>query len=306
VSQIVEVATPKEAYEKAGQFKSKMVLKILSPDITHKSDSGGVVLNLKSPKEVEEAATKMLENYKVSHPTANIQGFALQEMVERSSAHELILGLAEDPVFGPVILFGSGGKAVEMIQDKTLAIPPLTPELAHEIIRHTRIYKLLKGYRDEPAANISAIIKSLVNLSELIIDLPMVKELDINPLLADKDGVIALDARIKITNNLNEHSHLVISPYPHELSQELSLPEYTKLILRPVKPKDITVLDTALTKLMTSQHELFTSVFQDEPNLLSTRLTHVDYDQEITMLCINKSYAKEILGIAYIKMSLLK
>lgn len=301
VTQILEVTTPTEAYNKAKQFKGKMVLKILSPDITHKSDSGGVVLNLKSPEEVKAAATQMLERYKISHPTANIEGFSLQQMVEKTSAHELILGLAEDAVFGPVILFGSGGKAVEMIQDKALAIPPLTPQLAHDIIKRTRIYKLLKGYRDEPPANISAIIQSLVNLSELIVDLHMIKELDINPLLADKDGVIALDARIKISNNVKEQSHLVIAPYPNELRKELSLPEYQKLVLRPVKLKDLTLMDYAVNKMITTYGANFTSVLHDEPHLISTRLTHVDYEKEIVLLCINKSYSEEILGMGYIK-----
>lgn len=302
VSKVLEVFTPKEAFEKAKEFHGKMVLKILSPDITHKSDSGGVVLNLKTPQEVEEAAKKMLANYKISHPKANILGFALQEMVERSSAHELILGLAEDNVFGPVILFGAGGKAVEMIQDKALAIPPLTPILAEEIIKRTRIYQLLKGYRDEPAANISAIIQVLVNLSELTIDLPMIKELDINPLLANRDGVIALDARIKVTHSLKDYNHLSIYPYPDQLLEEISLPDYKKLILRPVKQKDLVIIDEALTKIIGPNHSsLFSSVLNDEPHLISTRLTQVDYNKEITLLCINKSYKKEVLGIAYIK-----
>lgn len=302
VSKVLEVATPKEAYQKAKEFNSKLVLKILSPDITHKSDSGGVVLNLQSPEEVENAAATMLKKYKVSHPDAYIQGFALQEMVQRSNAHELILGLVEDDVFGPVILFGAGGKAVEMIQDKSLAIPPLTTELAEEIIKRTRIYKLLKGYRDEPAADIGAIAQVLVNLSELIIDLPMIKELDINPLLANKDGVIALDARIKITHDLKAHSRLAISPYPEEWCRELSVPGYRTLMLRPVKPKDITIVDNVLNKIVTSDHlSMFQSVFNDEPHLISTRLTQIDYEKEMVLLCINKSYLTEVLAIAHIK-----
>lgn len=301
IAKIFEVKTPEEAFEKAKEFKSKMVLKILSPDITHKSDSGGVILNLKSAEEVQKAGREMLERYKQTHPNDHIEGFSLQEMVERSSAHELILGLAEDSVFGPVVLFGSGGKAVEMIQDKTLAIPPLTTELAHQMIKRTRIYKLLKGYRDEPMADISAIIKSLVNISKLIIDLPMIKELDVNPLLADKNGVIALDARIKITNNLKEQSHLIISPYPYKLYKELSLPEYKKIVLRPVKAEDLSLMDIALPKIITSNGIIFISVFSDEPHLISTRLTLVDYEKEMVLLCLNESYSKEILGIVYIK-----
>ncbi|NDA90392.1 MAG: hypothetical protein EBY20_05750 [Alphaproteobacteria bacterium] len=298
----VEVENPQEAYKAAKKMKGKMVLKILSPDITHKSDSGGVVLNLESSEAVLQAAENMLQRYKTTHPHSNIQGFALQEMIERSGAHELILGVSEDSVFGPVMLFGKGGKAVEMVKDKSLALPPLTPELATELVMRTQIYNLLKGYRDEKPANIEAIVQCLVNLSQLVIDLPMVKELDINPLLADNQGVIALDARIKVNLGVTNHNRLAIVPYPHHLVKKIAIPGYEDLILRPVKSKDAAALNGALNKIKLANHSQLLSSLPYETSLVSTRLSQIDYDKEMVFVVENKkNNFDEILGIARVR-----
>ena len=296
-----EVESPEDAYKAAKKIKSKMVLKILSPDITHKSDSGGVVLGLESPEAVRDAAQSMLDRYKISYPKANIQGFALQEMIERPGAHELILGVSEDSVFGPVMLFGSGGKAVEMVKDNSLALPPLTAELATELIMRTKIYNLLKGYRDEKPADIPAIAQCLINLSQLVIDLPMVQELDINPLLADHRGVIALDARIKVNLGVANHNRLAIAPYPHYLVKKIKISGYEDLILRPVKSKDTVALNNALNKIKLSNHSQLLSSLPYETPLVSTRLSQIDYDREMVFVVENKKHADEILGIARVR-----
>lgn len=296
-----EVESPEDAYKSAKKLKSKMVLKILSPDITHKSDSGGVILDLASPEEVRDAAQKMLERYKISDPKANIQGFALQEMIERPKAHELILGVSEDSVFGPVMLFGSGGKAVEMVKDNSLALPPLTMELATELIMRTKIYNLLKGYRDEKPADIPAIAQCLVNLSQLVIDLPLVKELDINPLLADHQGVIALDARIKVNLGVANYNRLAISPYPHHLIKKIKISGYDDLILRPVKSKDSVALTNALNLIKSSNYSQLLSSLPYEAHLVSTRLSQIDYDREMVFVIENKTHADEILGVARVR-----
>lgn len=298
----VEVETPQEDYKAAKKMKGKMVLKILSPDITHKSDSGGVILSLDSPEAVLKAAENMLQRYKTTHPHSNIQGFALQEMIERSGAHELILGVSEDSVFGPVMLFGKGGKAVEMVKDKSLALPPLTPELATELVMRTQIYNLLKGYRDEKPANMEAIVQCLVNLSQLVIDLPMVKELDINPLLADNQGVIALDARIKVNLGVTNHNRLAIVPYPHHLIKKIAIAGYEDLILRPVKSKDIAALNDALNKIKLANHSQILSSLPYETPLVSARLSQIDYDKEMVFVVENKkNNSGEILGIARVR-----
>ncbi len=295
------VKSPEEAYQEAKKIKSKMVLKILSPDITHKSDSGGVVLNLQSPEEVKDAAQKMLERYKVTDPKANIQGFALQEMIDRPKAHELILGVSEDSIFGPVMLFGSGGKAVEMIKDSSLALPPLTMELATELIMRTKIYDLLKGYRDEKPVDITAIAQCLVNLSQLVIDLPMIKELDINPLIADHHGVIALDARIKVNLSAHDPSRLAIVPYPHHLIKKVEIAGYDDLTLRPVKSKDNIALNEVFNRIKLSNYSQLLLSLPYEISLVSTRLCQIDYNKEMVFVIENKKHETQILGVARVR-----
>ncbi len=182
----------------ASEIGYPVVLKIISPDISHKSDVGGVALNLENPEEVVAAANAMRARVHAIRPDATLLGFSVQQMVKMPSAHELIIGLAKDPVFGPVVMFGHGGTAVEVIRDHAVALPPLTPRIALDMINQTRVSKLLAGYRDRPKANIEAIRDALMRLSVLVTAFPEIEELDVNPLLASDEGVIALDARIKI------------------------------------------------------------------------------------------------------------
>jgi acetyltransferase len=178
-----------------------LVVKIVSPDMSHKSDFGGVVLGLSDAAAATSAAAAMGERLARTFPTARLRGFAVQPMIRRAAANEVFAGLATDPVFGPVILFGAGGKAIEVIHDRSIALPPLTPADALAMIGETRIARLLAGYRDVPAANCDAVAAVLVALSRLANALPEISELDINPLLADAEGVIALDARILLTTS---------------------------------------------------------------------------------------------------------
>jgi acetyltransferase len=175
-----------------------VVLKILSRDITHKSDVGGVVLDLASVEAVRAATADMLTRIRVLRPQADIAGVMVQAMVRRPNARELILGLADDATFGPVVVFGRGGTAVEVINDKALALPPLDLPQARELIARTQVSRLLKAYRDVPAVPPDAVELALVKLAQMAIDVPEIRELDINPLLADDHGVIAIDARVAI------------------------------------------------------------------------------------------------------------
>ena len=179
---------------------NKVVLKVLSRDITHKSDVGGVVLNLATADEVRTAATDILARARKLRPDAKLAGVLVQPMVLRSKARELIIGIADDPTFGPVIVFGRGGTAVEIINDKALALPPLDLALARELIARTRVSRLLAAYRDVPAVKEDAVALTLVKLAQLAADLPEVTGLDINPLLADATGVLAVDARVAVAS----------------------------------------------------------------------------------------------------------
>ena len=175
-----------------------VVLKIMSRDIVHKSDVGGVVLNLTSADAVRRAIADILARAKALRPEARISGVIVQAMVVRAKARELILGFADDPTFGAVIVFGRGGTAVEIINDKALALPPLDLKLARELIERTRVSRLLRAYRDVPAVKPDAVAMVLVKLAQMAADIPEIRELDINPLLADETGLMAVDARVAI------------------------------------------------------------------------------------------------------------
>ena len=188
-----------EAVNHAEQLGFPVALKILSPDISHKSDVGGVLLNIDSTQVLRAAAEGLLVRVRKHRPDSKITGFTVQKMIHKpKDGYELIIGVATDTVFGPVMLFGQGGAAVEIVKDTAVALPPLNMKLARDLLSRTRIYRVLSGYRDIPSADIEAIQLTLVKLSQLIIDHPEIIELDINPLLADKKGVLALDARIRI------------------------------------------------------------------------------------------------------------
>jgi acetyltransferase len=215
--------TPEAAADCAREIGGPVVLKIDSQDITHKSDVGGVALDLATPDATREAARTMLQSVAQRQPNARITGFTVQPMVRRPRAHELIAGAATDSLFGPVILFGHGGTAVEVIADRAVALPPLNRVLAADLVSRTRVAKLLAGYRDRPRADHDAIYSVLEKVSALLADVPEIVELDINPLLADETGVIALDARIGVapaTSKGNER--FAIRPYPRELEETVT------------------------------------------------------------------------------------
>ena len=213
------------------------VVKILSDDISHKSDVGGVRLGLESADLARDAAKAMLERIAREHPKARIDGFTVQAMVNRPRAHELIIGVSEDTTFGPILMFGAGGTSVEVVHDTAQALPPLDVKLAHDVMRQTRVHKLLEGYRDRPPADIDAIALTLAKISAMVIAHPEIRELDINPLLADEKGVIALDARVRILSQTEKpRQPLSITPYPAHLEQHVTLPELARQPHNPTHP----------------------------------------------------------------------
>lgn len=190
--------TPAEARKIAEEINSTVVVKILSNDITHKSDAGGVKLGLKTPDEVEAATEEMLTRIAKNMPNAKLDGVTVQEMISKPNPHEVIIGVTTDPIFGPAIMVGQGGTAVEVIKDSAIALPPLNKKQALSAIEKTRIYELLKGYRDRPAADIDGIAQVMVQVGQMIVDINEITELDVNPLLVDEKGAIAVDARIVV------------------------------------------------------------------------------------------------------------
>ena len=283
VATVRRVAQADQVAEAAREIGGPVAIKIISPDITHKSDMGGVALGLATPEAAGIAAHAMLTRIRAAKPEARIEGFAVQEMVTRPDALELIIGLVSDPTFGPVLLFGRGGTAVEVIGDKALALAPLDMMLARDLIASTRVARRLAGFRNVPPADLDAIALSLVKLSQMTADLPELVELDINPLLADPNGVVALDARIR----LGRRQPFAILPYPSALERRIALADGTPLLVRPVKPEDAPGFERNFEKMRPEdiQHRFFAAM-KALPTQLLARLTQIDYDREMAFVAV--------------------
>ena len=296
--------TPADAAALAAEIDGPVALKILSRDITHKTDVGGVVLDLLGPAAVHEAATAMIERVQERQPQARLDGFTVQAMVRRPDAFELIIGVASDSQFGLTVLFGQGGTAVEVIDDKALALPPLNMHLAHEVMSRTRIWRLLKGARGRAAADLEAIALTLVKISLLAIDVDGIIELDINPLLADASGVIALDARIRVGDPTEPSaSRLAIRPYPKELEEQINLGDGRVLLLRPVVPEDEPALQAGFAKLTPEEvRSRFFIPMKTLSHVQAARFTQIDYDREMALILTESGIpgTTEIYGVVRI------
>ncbi len=270
----------------AAALRFPVALKIDSPEILHKTEAGGVALDLASPAAVREAAAAMAALVRQARPDARLDGFTLQPMVRRDHAYELIVGASVDPVFGPVILFGQGGAAVELVADRALALPPLNLHLARELMGRTRILRLLEGFRGLPAADLSAVALTLVKVSQLVCDLAEVIELDINPLLASAGGVMALDARLRVAPaQAPAADRLAIRPYPRELEEDLHLPDGTRMRLRPIRPEDEPGYAELFSRLSLEEIRFrFLHPMRTLPRQLAARLTQIDYDREMALV----------------------
>lgn len=278
-------ASPEAAVEAADAIGYPVALKILSDDISHKSDVGGVALSLQDARAVAEAAAEMLPRVASVLPEARIDGFTVQAMVRRSNALELIVGSAVDPLFGPVLLFGAGGTAVEVVADRAVGLPPLNEPLARAVIARTRVARLLGGWRDVPPADMEAVIDVLLALSQLLAEEPRVAEIDINPLLADDRGVIALDARIRIDSAApGGAARFAIRPYPSELVEFLDW-QGRRLTLRPIRPEDEARHLAFLARLdpVDIRMRVFYSRRSIEHSELA-RLTQIDYEREMAFI----------------------
>lgn len=285
---VVRTATAtntEDAVRVAGEIGFPVALKILSPQITHKSDVGGVALNLASTDAVREAANAMAQRVRERAPHAQLAGFTVQQMAVNPKAHEVIIGAAVDAVFGPVILFGQGGVAVEVVGDRAVALPPLNPLLAGELIARTRVARLLDGYRDRPPADHDALTRTLVQVSQMMVDLPAVTEIDINPLLADEKGVLALDARIRVAPPVQGgHRRLAIRPYPNDQEERVSVMG-REVQLRPIRPEDEPQHALFLQRVDPADLRLrfFYAVRAVTHNQLA-RFTQIDYDREMAFI----------------------
>ena len=275
---VLSAATPEEAGRAAEEIGGSVALKIRSSTVMHKSDVGGVVLDLSGASAVTAAARSMLDRIE------GVEGFTVEAMAQRPGAFELIIGASVDPTFGPVILFGQGGIGVEVINDSTLALPPLDLELARIMINRTRVSRLLRGFRGRPPVNMDALAGALVSVSRLMLDHPEVVEFDINPILADAEGVIAVDARVKL-GDPGTRPQSAIVPYPRQLETTEILRDGTEMYLRPIRPDDATLIQRFLESVSPEDiRARFHGAMRDFSGALLIRLTQIDYDREIALI----------------------
>lgn len=297
-------STAGEAAELAEKMGFPVVLKVLSPQITHKSDVGGVALNLKDPSQVRKAFKDITEKSQKKYPGADIKGVTVQPMVVEEHAVEMIIGVKKDPVFGTVILTGSGGITTELFSDTTLGFPPLNEKLALRLLESLKIWPLLQGYRGRPPVNIDRLIEVLIRLSYLAADYPEISELDINPLSAGPKDVIALDARVVIDEKLmgkkvKPYSHLALHPYPEEYVRKAELKDGKEITLRPIKPEDEPMwFDLLGSCSRESIYSRFRYFFHWESHEVASRYCFIDYDREIAIVAeLNLRGGRRLLGV---------
>ncbi|MBX3606175.1 MAG: bifunctional acetate--CoA ligase family protein/GNAT family N-acetyltransferase [Piscinibacter sp.] len=281
------VADGEAAAQAAADIGFPVALKVVSPQISHKSDVGGVALDLPDADAVRVAAAAMAARVQSLRPDARLTGFTVQAMVRRPHAHELIVGVASDPVFGPVILFGQGGTAVEVLKDRAMALPPLNSVLANDLIGRTRVAALLAGYRDRAAVDREALAGSLLKVSQLVCELPELVELDINPLLADERGVVALDARVRVRATIAQPGErLAILPYPGQHEESIEVDGHA-VLLRPIRPDDEARLQSFYAHATPSDMRLrFFFARREVPHSELARYSQIDYDREMTFVAV--------------------
>jgi acetyltransferase len=285
VPTVLAAPTPQAAVAAAKSLQWPLALKIVSPQITHKSDVGGVRLGLEDEAALAEAATQMLQRVQRARPDAQLTGFTVQGMAHRAGAYEMIVGASIDAVFGPVILCGEGGTAVEVTADSAVALPPLNRSLARELVSRTRISKRLAGFRDRPPVKADALHDVLIAVSQMLADLPHLAELDINPLWVDDKGVLALDARIRVSPRpVAGAERFAIRPYPAQWVKTLQWQEQP-ITVRPIRPEDEGQHRRFLEQL--DPEDVRMRVFytrRELPHSELARLTQIDYDREMAFI----------------------
>ena len=290
VNRTVVARSAEEAVQLSQQMGRPVVLKVYSEQITHKTDVGGVELDLFDDREISEAYARIMQRVKESRPDADVEGGTVQRMVSEPEGHELILGVKRDPVFGMVLLVGAGGTSAELYQDRALELPPLNERLARHALESLRSWPLLNGYRGRPPVNLDQLIEVLIRLSYFVADFPQIVELDINPLMVTPRNSVALDARIVVDRTQREkssrpYSQLAIRPYPDEFTKSVTLKDGTLVRLRPIQPEDEDKWHELLRGCSPeSIRARFRFTFQGTTHDMATRFCFIDYDREIAIV----------------------
>jgi acetyltransferase len=283
-----------------------VALKVLSTDISHKSDAGGVRLNINSAQEVRGAYRQLIDEVTRKVPDAKISGVTVEQMYRNSNGRELMVGIIRDPVFGPVISFGAGGTAVEIMDDAAISLPPLNRRLAVDLINRTKVSKLLGAFRHMPAVDLDQLIDVLLRVSNLACELPWIQEMDINPLIIDEKGIVAVDARIVVDypkTSSDPYHHLAIHPYPAHLVKKIQLNDGTDIVIRPIRPEDAEIEAKFVRDLSDeSKYFRFMSSLQELSQEMLVRFTQIDYHNEMALIAVtsNGSGEEQIGVVRYV------
>ena len=288
IASTVIARSPTEAMVLAEEIGMPVVMKIDSPQIENKSDSGGVRLNLCNMMAVRSAYQEILEDVKKNRPDAIINGVAIEPMIIKPNGRELMVGVVRDEVFGPTITFGEGGSRMEVHRDRAVALPPLNPYLAHDLVMSTRISVMLGEFRGMPAANMDALETVLLRVSEMVCELPWIRDLDINPLIVDENGAVAVDARITVADvpaTAARYDHMAIHPYPSHLVTQWRTRGNESVTIRPIRPEDAD-LEQAFVKGLSpeSKYFRFMNTLRELTQAMTARLTQIDYDREMALI----------------------
>ncbi len=303
VARTMVAHSPSEALLIAQQLGFPVAMKINSPDITHKTDAGGVVLNLNNAHEVRAAYQHIIDNVQHNRPNAKMDGISIEPMIVKPNGRELMIGVTNDPVFGPVITFGAGGTTVEIMGDRAVALPPLNHFLVKDLIEGTHISKMLGHFRNMLPANIEALEDVLLRVSEMVCELPLLREMDINPLILDETGALAADARVVVEYRQpspDRYAHMAIYPYPTHLVTEWQMADGTDITIRPIRPEDAVLVKKFVHDLSEeSKYFRFMNSVQELTEDMLARLTQLDYSREMALVAVVEEHGQEIeLGVA--------
>ncbi|MEA2001047.1 MAG: GNAT family N-acetyltransferase, partial [Actinomycetota bacterium] len=275
-----------------------VAMKIYSEDISHKSDVGGVKLNIRNATDVRGAYHDLLERVQRVRPDAVLQGVTVERMHQSANGREVMIGVVNDPVFGPVISFGAGGTWVEVMKDAAVALPPLNERLARNLIRRTRIAKMLDQFRNMPAANTDSLVDVLLRVSNMTCELPWLQEMDINPLILDEKGAVAVDARIVIgvpRPSTDAYAHMAIHPYPADLETHFQLPDGTDVTIRPIRPEDAEIEQDFIRNLSDqAKYFRFMHAVHELTQQMLVRFTQIDYHREMALIAVTEEDGHEV------------
>lgn len=306
IARSLDAAGVDEAIAAAERIGYPIAMKIRSPDITHKSDVGGVRLAIPNEADLREAYAQMMAAAAREKPGARLDGVSVEKMVVRPHARELMAGISRDPVFGPAITFGAGGIAIEVLRDRAVGLPPLNAALVRDMIRGTKVSKMLERFRHLPAVDRAALDAVLLRVSEMATELPEIDELDVNPLVADEQGVIALDARVlvrPVPAGQARYAHLAIHPYPAQLETRVTLAGGAKVLLRPIRPEDAALEQAFIATLSPATMRLrFLAALRELTPEMLARFTQIDYVREMALIAIDEATGRQVGVVRYVTM----